>query len=326
MKLKSLFVITAMFLTTIASAQDTAETNLSMKFTEVTDGIYMVEGRGGNIGLSIGNDGILMIDDQFANASEELMNQIKKKSKKPIQFLVNTHHHGDHTGGNANFAKEGAVIVSHENVRKHLNETLNNATEKTATTSDAMLPTITFNEDLNFYYNGEKVMVFHVHNAHTDGDGVVYFTESNVIHTGDVFFNGRYPYIDAENGGSLKGYLEALEKIMLLADADTKIIPGHGKLASKIDLQEARNMLSLVYKRVTMQYLNKKTEDEVAAMTDITAEFDAKGYGTGYISTERMLRFVYQEIIRERGAIDNRTMQERLDDKVREYNEQQGKN
>ena len=153
---------------------------------------------------------------------------------------------------------------------------------------------ITFSDDMNFYINGERVMVIHLHNGHTDGDAIVYFTNSNVIHTGDLFFKGKYPFIDTNSGGTPKGYLNAIYKIIGLADEDTKIIPGHGDLANIEDLRETQSMLRDLIKKVTQLKKEGKTEDQIASMKEITAPFDAKGFGDGFIKPEKFLRILYQ--------------------------------
>lgn len=298
---KLIFSATLFFsVLTVYSQTDTGK-KVNTKLIQVNNKIYMLQGEGGNIGLSIGNDGIFMIDDQYADGFEQIQQDIKTISKKPIEFLVNTHFHGDHTGGNAALAQTGTVIFSQENVRTRLMAMI--AEEKKKIPQE-MLPMVTFSEDLTFHYNGEKIYIFHVPNAHTDGDAMVYFTDSNVLHTGDIFFNGKYPFIDTENGGSLKGYIQGIEKALLMIKEDTKIIPGHGNVGTYKDLQTAANMLSTVYKRVRGQYTNKISEDAVAKMIDLTKEFDSKGYGTGFISTESFLRMIYKEIAQERSGIE----------------------
>ncbi len=311
---------------TVYSQTDTGKKD-NTKLIKVNNKIYMLQGKGGNIGLSFGNNGIFMIDDQYAEGIEQVQKDIKTISKDPIQFLVNTHFHGDHTGGNAVLAQEGTIIFSQENVRTRLQSMI--AEEKKKIPQE-ILPVITFSEDLTFHYNGEKIYVFHVHNAHTDGDAMVYFTESNVLHTGDVFFNGKYPFIDTENGGSLKGYLAGIEKALLIINEDTKIIPGHGDVGSYKDLQKAGDMLSIVYKRVSMNYINKKTEEEVAKMTDLTKQYDDNGYGSGFISREAFLRMLYKEVAIERSSIDknaekNQQAREKME-KMKEQAKQQESN
>src|SRR5690606_31952762 len=189
------FILNTIFFFSVLTAFSQSDTGEEMhiKTIKVSNKIYMLQGKGGNIGLSFGNDGIFMIDDQYAEGIEQIQKDIKTISKNPIQFLVNTHFHGDHTGGNAVLAQQGTIIFSQENVRTRLQGMI--AEEKKKIPQE-ILPVVTFSEDLTFHYNGEKIYVFHVHNAHTDGDAMVYFTDSNVLHTGDVFFNGKYPFID----------------------------------------------------------------------------------------------------------------------------------
>lgn len=299
---KYVFYFSVLLLSTAALAQDDNGEKNNTKLVKITNKIYMLQGKGGNIGLNFGNDGVFMIDDQFAEDFEEIQKQVKKLSNAPVRFLVNTHFHGDHTGGNAAMAATGATIFSQENVRARLQAMTQ---QDSKTISQEALPIVTFSEDLTFHINGEKILVFHVHNAHTDGDAMVYFTGSNVLHTGDVFFNGKYPFIDIENGGSLKGTVEAIGKALMLINEDTKIIPGHGNVGNYRDLQNAENVLSTVYKRVYTHYVNKKTVDEVTKMADLTQEFDAKGYGSGFISTEDFLKMLYKSVALERKEIED---------------------
>ncbi|HAT67589.1 MAG TPA: MBL fold metallo-hydrolase, partial [Flavobacteriaceae bacterium] len=161
---------------------------------------------------------------------------------------------------------------------------------------DNTFPFITFEDDLTFHFNDQKILVFHVHNAHTDGDSMVYFTDSNVLHTGDVFFNGKYPYIDINNGGSFDGYINALSKILMLVDEDTKIIPGHGEIAKMKDVKYTKSMLEFLHSKVAYHYVGRKSKEQIMAMKDITKEFDDKGYGSGYISTEKFMDFIYEDV------------------------------
>ena len=328
--------------------------NRTIKIVKVKENIYMFQGKGGNIGVFIGEDGVFMIDDQFAEATPEILTLVKNLSDKPVQFLINTHHHGDHTGGNKNMNDNGIVIYSHDNVRKHLLEgviqkagkkqnaaikeklaklEMNDKMDKEKvrtevnknvmdishfTNKDNIFPMITFSDEITFFYNGEEIIVFHVQNAHTDGDVIVYFTKNNVIHTGDTFFNGRYPFIDFNSGGSLQGSIDAIDKILMIADEKTIIIPGHGKLASINDLRITRSMLTFFWKRITNFIVNKKTEDEVVNMKELTKEYDAKGFGDGFISTDKFIRTIYKDVIKDLGPIDNRTMEERLNDKLKD--------
>jgi len=262
------------------------------KMLKVKNNIYVLQSDGGNIGLSIGKDGIFMVDDQFTDDIEQMQEDIKKISDKPVRFVVNTHFHSDHTAGNPLMAKTGAVIFSQEMVHQRLKTVINEGGKKI---SDDMLPMVTFTNDLSFYFNNEKIFVFHVPNAHTDGDAMVYFTGSNVLHTGDVFVNGQYPFIDLENGGSVGGYAEGIQKALTLINQDTKIIPGHGPLATYKDLADNHRMLGVTYKKVGQLALLGKTEDEVAKMKDLTEIYDTKGFTEDYTTAESFIRTLYKE-------------------------------
>ncbi len=308
----SKLILNTVFLFSVLTAFSQTDTGESMqvKPIKVSNKIYMLQANGGNIGLIYGNDGIFMIDDQYADGIEQIQKEIKKLSDKPVKFLVNTHFHEDHVGGNIGMAKTGTIIFSQENVRTRLQEMMKTDKRKIPET---VLPVITFSEDLTFHYNDEKIYVFHVANAHTDGDAMVYFTDSNVLHTGDVFFNGKYPYIDTENGGSIAGVIAGLEKTLQIINEDTKIIPGHGNVGAYQDMRKTAIMLANVYKRVATQYINKKTENEVAMMTDLTKEYDDKNYGDGFITTEAFLRMLYKEAGKERGDIESNAEKNRLE-------------
>ncbi len=286
--MKYFTLIATMFFTTLACAQGRFD-KVEITVTKVTDHIYMLQGAGGNIGISTGNDGVFMIDDQFAPLSKKITKAIATISDKPVKFLVNTHFHGDHSGGNANFEAAGAMIVAHDNVRKRLA-----SNEKTA---NAGLPVITFSEDATFYQNGDDVFLTHVHNAHTDGDALVYFAQSNVLHTGDTFFNGRFPFIDTNRGGTIKGDIEAAKKGLMLINEDTKIIPGHGNLATKPDYQAYHDMLVGAYNNVMAAIKEGKTEEQVSAMESLTSNyFTDKETEKDFISGPKFRAAVYKSI------------------------------
>ncbi len=263
--------------------------NIKIKIEPLQENIFMLQGAGGNIGISVGENGVFMIDDQFAPLSEKIINAIKTISDKPVKFLVNTHFHGDHSGGNANFEAAGAMIVAHDNVRKRLASAKNN--------DGSGLPVITFSNDATFYMNGNDIFITHVHDAHTDGDALVYFAQSNVLHTGDTFFNGRFPYIDINRGGSLAGDIEAAKKGLMLINDQTIIIPGHGAKATKTDYQNYLNMLKGIYKNVSQAIKDGKTEDEVALMESLTSDyFSDEATANDFISGEKMRRTAYKSI------------------------------
>jgi len=256
---------------------------------QLSDNVYMLTGQGGNIGVCVGDQGIFMIDDQFARLTPKILEAVKALSDKPIQFLINTHYHGDHTGGNENIAQQGAKIIAHDNVYKRLSES-------TPATPKEALPVISFNDKLQLHINGEDVLVFHVENAHTDGDALLYFTQSNVLHTGDTFFSELYPYIDLDSGGSINGYIEAVKRALILIDDDTKIIPGHGKLSNKVKYQFFLSMLEDLKTKVLAEIESGKTEEDVAANTAITKTYDDLGYSWAFINSERIRRTLYKSL------------------------------
>ncbi|GLU42693.1 MBL fold metallo-hydrolase [Allomuricauda sp. NBRC 101325] len=256
---------------------------------------YMLTGSGGNIGVYVGTDKVFMIDDQFAPLSEKIKNAIGTLTNKPITYLVNTHMHGDHTGGNVNFNTDETVLVAQDNVRKRLQA---NGQEKVSANEmnpmdyEKTLPEITFSEDLTFYDGDETVLLFHVHNAHTDGDTMIYFVNENVIHMGDTYFAGRYPYIDINSGGSINGYIEAHKKALLVIDSETKIIPGHGRPSNKAELETFVSVLEDVRATIQKEITAGKSLEEVKSNQSLTLKYDAD-YGTGFINPERMRETVY---------------------------------
>ncbi len=317
MNIKKTTLLFLIFCTTIAFSQTDSGEKINLKVVKANNDVYMLKGKGGNIGLSFGKESILMIDDQYAELSQDILKAIRKISDKPIKTLINTHFHGDHTGGNTAFKKEGAVIFSHEKTRERLTGVVNTDQKKI---DESALPMVTFTDNLQFHHNGETIQAFHIENAHTDGDVAIFFSKNNVIHTGDVFFNGSYPYIDTKSGGSIDGYIKGLEKIKMMSNEDTKIIPGHGELGNIDDLTFTINMLNDIYKGVRFHQAKGKSLQDVLAMKDITSKYDEKGYGKGYISTDKILTTIYNEIEKTNGPVDNRSMEERLQDK---YNKQQ---
>ncbi|WP_026933819.1 MBL fold metallo-hydrolase [Christiangramia echinicola] len=242
--------------------QDMSE--VEIEIIPVNENVFMLKGAGGNIGVLTGEDGVFMIDDQFAALSTKIKAKLKTIDDQPIKYLVNTHHHGDHTGGNSNFKKDGTLIFAHENVRKRL---------RADSTKVNGLPIITFNEKINLYINGNDIVATHVHNAHTDGDVLIYFPQSNVLHTGDTFFNGMFPYIDLKSGGSVDGDIAAARKGLSLINDNTKIIPGHGKIATKSDYQDYLKMLETIRDKINAAIKEGRTETEVVENESITNEF-----------------------------------------------------
>lgn len=288
MKFLKLFV-TFIFisLSTLITAQ-----NRGIKITtvKITDQIYMLKGQGGNIGLFIGDDAVYMIDDQFAPLTPKILAAIKEITPNKVDYLINTHWHGDHTGGNENMGKEGALIVAHDNVRKRMNSESTRGGRTVSASPKIALPVITFSKDLSFHINGDDVLATHVHNAHTDGDALIYFANNNVLHTGDSYFQTGFPYIDLTSGGSIDGYIEGIKKMILITDDATKIIPGHGNVASKKDLKTYLKMLTTLRGRVTAEIKKGKTLKEVKANKEITKEYTSYSW---WISEEKIREAIY---------------------------------
>lgn len=282
--------------TTTATATATAQdrfANVTIKTTEVVPGIYMLEGAGGNIGLSTGDDGAFIIDDQFAPLSERIKTAISAVTDNELSFLLNTHWHGDHAGGNENFAAAGAMIVAHDNVRKRLKEG-RSGERAIAPAPEAALPVITFSDSISFYWNDHDIHIIHPDVAHTDGDAIVLFKDINVVHMGDVFFNGGYPFIDLASGGDLNGYIQAHTKVLSMIEDGTKIIPGHGALATKADLVRTRDMLIEVRSRI--QTSIDAGMDEEAVVTAAPLKDLSETWGQGFIKDEFMTRTAFKSL------------------------------
>ena len=256
---------------------------------KLTEKIYMLEGMGGNIGVCAGSDGVLIIDDQFAPLTKKIKASIAEISDKPVSFIINTHFHFDHAGGNENFGREGGTIVAHANVRKRLEADQSmpeiNAEQK-ATNKDG-LPKITFGEIITMHYNDEKINLYHRGPAHTDGDVIIQFVNSNVIHGGDVFVRYGLPFIDVSSGGTVDGMISFLEFLSSLADEKTRIIPGHGMVATKKDVQEFTEMLRTIRDRV------KALAEKGKTLEQIMAENPIKGYEDNGVGAEAFIKSVY---------------------------------
>lgn len=291
-KLLLLYLSLALF--TITNAQRDFS-KVEIKPEKITNNIYVLFGQGGNVGVFLGKEKVLMIDDQFAPLSEKLQTAISKLSDQPIEMLVNTHWHGDHTGGNENFGKAGVQIFAHDNVRERMNTKQNRGPGRTLEPSpDIALPKVTFNDEMSLHIDDEQILLIHVDNAHTDGDAFVYFVQSNVLHMGDTYFNGKFPYIDLSSGGSAKGVIAAIDKALFLVDDDTVIIPGHGKISNKAELETYKSMLTTIIARVEKALAEGKTLETIDA-TIITEDYE-KEYGGGFVSGERLVNTLVRSL------------------------------
>lgn len=275
-----------------ALAQDLNQ--VQIQTVPVAQGVYMLLGEGGNIGASVGPEGVFLIDDQFAPLTAKIQAAVKELSDQPIRFLVNTHWHFDHTGGNENLGKAGVVIVAHDQVRERMK--VDNVVEflqrQIPAAPPVALPVITFNDQVTFHFNGQTIQAFHVDAAHTDGDTVLYFQEADVIHAGDIYFNGLYPFIDQSSGGNIDGVIAAVDRILSLAGDQTKIIPGHGSLSNRAELVAYRQMLVDVRDRTQKAIqAGLSLEDFIAARP--MADYD-KAWGKGFLKPEQFITLVYQ--------------------------------
>ena len=264
---------------------------------QLAEGIYILRGAGGNIGLSVGEDGAFIVDDQFAPLTDKIQAAIAEITDQPVRFVINTHWHGDHTGGNENFAESGSVVIAHDNVRKrmaseHVNEFFGRTTPPSP---DRALPVITFNDTTTLHLNGESVRVIHMPHGHTDGDSIVWFPDSEVVHMGDNYFNGMYPFIDLSSNGGIDGMIRASAEVLDMIGPNTRVIPGHGPLASRADLKDYHD--SLVMSRDAIQALMKDGK----SLTDIqsakpTAELTEKWGADGFIKPDQFVEFVYRSL------------------------------
>ncbi len=268
--------------------------DVQIKTIKVNKNISMLEGSGGNIGVVHGADGLLLIDDQFAPLSDKIKKALSKFEPSDVKYLLNTHWHADHTGGNIVFGKE-STIISHENVRKRLNAdqfiTLFDKTIK-ASPKEA-LPDITFKEAVDIHFNDQEIRVRHYPNGHTDGDSVIYFPKANVLHTGDLFFNGMYPFIDLEHGGSVEGYIHNVQSLLMIVNEETKIIPGHGKLASYEDFRNFLNMLHGTSQFVHQQIKEGMSLEEIQKM-GMPKEWDT--WKKGFLKDEVWISILYADL------------------------------
>lgn len=265
---------------------------VEIKTLPVGSSVSMLMGAGGNIGISAGKDGVFMIDDQFAPLTPKIKSAIQKISPEPIRFVLNTHWHFDHTGGNENLGNTGVTIVAHDNVRKTMSvdQALKAFNMTVPASAPSALPVITFNDSATFHLNGETIRIQHVPPAHTDGDSIVHFQEANIIHTGDTFFNGIYPFIDVEHGGNIDGMIKAADITLGLANDKTKIIPGHGPLASKSDLVNFRDMLIKARDAIKNAAKGDKTPEQVVASDPLKNLNDQ--WGNGFLNPETFVKIV----------------------------------
>lgn len=290
---------TYLFALLFAAAPLFAQTDWSkveVKAELVSGSVYILTGAGGNIGASIGDDGIVVIDDQYAPLAPKIEAALKLLTPKAVRFILNTHYHGDHTGGNEHFGKT-APIVAHENVRKRLASGTSRRGTSTPPAAPGALPVLTFDESVTIHLNGEDVRAVHTPHGHTDGDSVIWFTKSNVVHMGDQFFNGFFPFVDVENGGSVRGMIANVDHVLELLPDDARVIPGHGPLSDKNGLRRFVSTLKATSAAVEAGIAAGKTLEQLKS-EKVLAAWDS--WGQGFIKTDEWIGTLYGELTRKR--------------------------
>jgi glyoxylase-like metal-dependent hydrolase (beta-lactamase superfamily II) len=272
--------------------ENASQPEITVKTVKITDRIYMLQGRGGNIGVSAGEDGILIVDDDYAQVSAKLAEALKALGSDKPRFVLNTHWHGDHTEGNKFFGKD-ALIIAHANVRKRLAVESIVFGQKVQPYPKFALPVLTFDQSVSVHFNDEEIIAVHYPNGHTDGDSVIFFTKTNVVHLGDHFFAGRFPFVDLENGGSVQGLTKNIGDIIAKVPPDVKIIPGHGALSTLADLKAYHQMLIETTAVVQKGMQSRKTL-EVIKKDGLPEKY--KVWGMGFIKSEAWIETIYKSL------------------------------
>ena len=289
----ALFWIAAL---SVAAQQQPDYSKVQIKVQKVNGTVYMLQGMGGNIGASVGEDGIVVIDDEFLPLADKIEAALKGIADKPVKFVINTHWHGDHTGGNPHFG-EKAPIIAQENVRKRLQTGGQNRFGTTPPAPKTALPVITFEDKVTVHVNGEDIRAIHFPHGHTDGDSVIFFPQSNVVHMGDDFFNGgMFPFIDLDSGGSVQGMIAGDEKVLAEVPDDVKIIPGHGPLGTKEDLRKFVQVLKETSAAVEAGIKQGKTLDQLK-QEKVLARWDS--WGQGFIKTDQFTELLYDSLTKQ---------------------------
>ena len=296
MRFLLLFLLAA---TALYAQQDFSK--VEIKVQKVSGTVYMLTGSGGNIGVSVGEDGVVIVDDQYAPLAPKIQAALKSITDKPVRFIINTHYHGDHTGGNADFAKTGSTIIAQENVRKRLKEGTNTLGNPVPPASKDALPIVTFNDRAAVHLNGEDIRAIHFPAGHTDGDAVIFFTQSNVIHMGDDFVTYGFPFVDTANGGSVSGMIAGVEKVLATAPADAKYIPGHGALCTADDVRAFVQLLKETRAIVEGGVKKHQTADDMKK-AHVLSKYEDK-YGKGFIKTDMWIDTLYADVTQSKVAM-----------------------
>jgi cyclase len=286
-------VVFALALAALPAAAQQDFSKVEMKVVPAAGNVYMLQGAGGNIGVSAGSDGILIVDDQYAPLVEKIRAALKGINPGKLKYVLNTHYHGDHTGGNAAFGPE-ASIIAHDNVRKRLEKGTTVRGNEVPPSPPEALPVITFANSVSVHFNGEEIKAIHFPHGHTDGDSVIFFTKANVVHMGDDFFVGRFPFVDLENGGSVQGLIENVAKVLAQIPADAKIIPGHGALSTVEDLKTYHRMLTVTTDHIRKGMAAGKTLEQLQA-DGLPEQF--KDWGAGFIKADAWIATIHGSLV-----------------------------
>ena len=278
----------------LGAQQDFSQVKVTV--VPVATGVYMLQGEGGNIGLSVGQDDAFVIDDQYAPLTPRIKAAIATVTSKSVKFVVNTHWHFDHVGGNENMANGGAIIVAHQNVRKRMSgeQFIEALKRKEPASPTAALPVVTFTDAITFFVNGDTVDVMHVAPAHTDGDAIITFRAANVVHMGDTYFNGFYPFIDVSSGGSIDGIIAAADRVLAASNASTKIIPGHGPLGDRASLKQYRDVMFGARAKIARLIAQKRSLAQILAARPL-AEYDGT-WGNGFMKPEQFITIIHSSL------------------------------
>lgn len=293
---------TSLLLAAPAVGQDVDWEAVEITTEDLGSGVHVLFGRGGNIGISTGPDGALLVDDQYAPLTDRILAAVSAITDQPVRFVVNTHWHGDHTGGNENLGKAGALIVAHENVRRRMNpEDFADLVGRSDQAAPEALPVVTFDDGVTLNWNGLRIEAVHHPHAHTDGDSVIWFRGANIVHMGDLFFNGAFPFIDVDSGGGLDGLIAAAEAVAARADEETTIIPGHGPVTDRATLVQYGEALREARQRIAARVAAGQTLEQVAAAyADVVAgvgtEIGWSPDAAGFVSAERFVRLAYRSL------------------------------
>jgi len=270
--------------------------SVTIRTEKLTDGVYVLRGQGGNIGLAVGPDAVFVVDDQFAPLTPKILATIRTITDKPVRFVLNTHWHGDHTGGNERMGQAGALIFAHDNVRRRMstNQFIEFLKREEPAAPAGALPVVTFSNAVSFHINGDEVSAIHLPAAHTDGDAAVYFRRANIVHMGDVYITSGFPFVDRSSGGSFTGIIAGVERVLSLINDSTRVIPGHGVTGNRAALIAYRDMLATIRDRVRERIAAGATLEQILA-AKLTAEFDAQ-LGRGMVKSDDIVRFAYADL------------------------------